>query len=352
VISDVPILFCNSPTHFCSATNTSSTIDLTLRSTTLAPSLSWKTHLHLCDSDHYLSSLMTPRPSSPNPTTPKWIHSKADWPYFTLFRSDTASIPCTNSIDHDITQFTQFIIKLPPLLHTVPYKILEKILNNRLSWFLETNECLAETQYGCRKKRSTLMALAKLDVQIYETHSHNSHLFSIFFDMENAFPRDCHFLICKSLHQKGLRDLLPQLIQNYLKKRFFNVRVSNVLSTSQPQHNGIPQGLPLCGTLFLVAIDDIIKKIPSPIHSLIFVDDLSIHLRSSNPQRAYRILQEQFFQSFSGSPIMASEYHLKKPNSSFLLNPTLKSHLPSQHPQSCLLPVTVNKPKPQLPHSP
>jgi len=74
------------------------------------------------------------------------------------------------------------------LLNTVS-KILEKILNNRLSWYLESNECLSESQYGCRKKHSTLMALADLDAQIYEAHNHNAHLFSIFFDMENAFPR-------------------------------------------------------------------------------------------------------------------------------------------------------------------
>ena len=135
-------------------------------------------------------------------------------------------------------------------------------------------------------------ALTDLDAQIYEAHNHNARLFSIFFDMENAFLRVWHFLICKSLYQKGLRGHPPQLIQNYLKNRLFKVRVSNALLSSQRQHNGIPQGSPLSGTLFLLAIDDIVKQIPSSLQSLLFVDDLSIHLRSSNPQRAYRILQE------------------------------------------------------------
>ena len=71
---------------------------------------------------------------------------------------------------------------------------LSKILENRLSWFLEINECLAETQYGCRKKRSTLMALADLDALIYEAHSHNSHLFSIFFRHGKRVPKSLAFL--------------------------------------------------------------------------------------------------------------------------------------------------------------
>ena len=125
--------------------------------------------------------------------------------------------------------------------------------------------------------------------QIYEAHTHNPHLFSIFFDMENAFPRVWHFLICKSLHQERLCGLLPQLIQKYLKNRLFKVRVSNILSTYQPQHYGIPQDSPISVALFLLMINDI-KQIPLPIHSLLFVDDLSIHLCSSNTQRACHIL--------------------------------------------------------------
>ena len=54
--------------------------------------------------------------------------------------------------------------------------------------------------------------------------------------------------------------------------------------------NWHPQGLPLSGTFFVLAINEIVELIPSPIQSLLFVDDFSILLRSSNPQQAYRVL--------------------------------------------------------------
>ena len=43
----------NTPTHINDTYQTSSTIDLTFCSTSLATHLSWKTHIDLCDSDHY-----------------------------------------------------------------------------------------------------------------------------------------------------------------------------------------------------------------------------------------------------------------------------------------------------------
>jgi len=159
-------------------------------------------------------------------------------------------------------------------------KILEKILNSRLTWYLESQEILSESQFGGRRKRSTLMALADLDAQIYEAHANNANLISVFFDMENAFPRVWTYRICTILHQIGLRGTLPFLLQNFLNGRTFKVRAAGTLSETKVQQNGILQGSPLSCTLFLIAINEITKIIPAPLQTILFVDDLSIHLRS------------------------------------------------------------------------
>ena len=140
--------------------------------------------------------------------------------------------------------------------------------------------------------QKTLKVLADLDAQIYEAHAKGAHLFPVFFDMENAFPRVWNYHICKVLHQIGLRGTLPQLLQNFLTCRTFKVRVADKFSDIKSQQNGIPQGSPLSGTLFLIAINNITKIIKYPFETIILADDLSIHLRSNNPKRAHRILQD------------------------------------------------------------
>jgi len=68
-------------------------------------------------------------------------------------------------------------------------KILEKIMNSRLILFLQANKILSNSQYGCRRGRSALMALSDLDAQIYEAETSHANFYSLFFDMENAFSR-------------------------------------------------------------------------------------------------------------------------------------------------------------------
>ena len=85
---------------------------------------------------------------------------------------------------------------------------------------------------------------------------------TLFFDLENAFPRVWLHLILTTLYKYGLRRQLPRLLQNYLIDHFFRVRVGGHLSSVHTQDNDIPLGSPLSGTLFLVAINDILNAIP------------------------------------------------------------------------------------------
>ena len=103
-----------------------------------------------------------------------------------------ASTPRSYSFPSRKTTLVIGILKpLESLSHPSSYRptsLLSIILNNRLTWSLKANECLSQSQFGCRGKRWTLMTLADLYAQIHEAHTSDASLFSLFFDMENAFP--------------------------------------------------------------------------------------------------------------------------------------------------------------------
>ncbi|KAE9530683.1 hypothetical protein AGLY_011145 [Aphis glycines] len=61
-----------------------------------------------------------------------------------------------------------------------------------------------------------------------------------------------------------------------------NPLVSNSLSTPFSQQNGIPQGSSLAVTIFLLAINDIVETIRTPITANLFADDFNILIRSQN----------------------------------------------------------------------
>jgi len=74
------------------------------------------------------------------------------------------------------------------------------------------------------------MALVDLDAMIYEANSNRVSLYSVFFDMENAFPRVWTHHLISMLLQAGLRGPLPILIQSFLQDRVFQVRAGGHLS--------------------------------------------------------------------------------------------------------------------------
>ena len=65
-------------------------------------------------------------------------------------------------------------------------------------------------------------------------------------------------------------------IINFLKERYIQVRVNNILSKKILIENGVPQGSVISVTLFLIAINAIFKCIKKPVEGRPYADDTSI----------------------------------------------------------------------------
>ena len=176
-------------------------------------------------------------------------------------------------------------------------KILGKILNCRLVWFLETNDCLHKSQNGSRKGRSPLFNLLDLENEIHDAFLQNKLLVTIFFDLEKAYDTCWGYLILRELYDFGLRGNLPTYIENYLSERQFQVRVGNKLSRTFTTEMGVPQGGILSVTLFIIAMNTVTKHINNKFTFGIFVDDLRVsYLASlvSGAQRQLNLLLKEF----------------------------------------------------------
>ena len=66
-------------------------------------------------------------------------------------------------------------------------KTLERMINDRLVWFLESNNLLTNIQSGFRHNRTTTDHLIKLENFIREGFIRNEHVVAIFFDLEKAY---------------------------------------------------------------------------------------------------------------------------------------------------------------------
>lgn len=170
----------------------------------------------------------------------------------------------------------------PIALSNTICKIMEKLVNNRLMWFLEKNNLISNIQCGFRNGRSTTDQLMILQSEIQNGFRNKQHLVAIFFDLEKAFDTTWRHNILKNLQEDNIQGNILHFINNFLSNRRFKVRSHDCYSSIKNQENGIPQGASLSTTLFIKAIDRIITNISFPNKALLFADDLVIFCRGKN----------------------------------------------------------------------
>ena len=171
-------------------------------------------------------------------------------------------------------------------------KLMEKIVNNRLNWYLKKNKLITATQFGSIKNRSTLDSLTNIEFYIRKNFKDKKITGALFFDKEKAYDTSWRHRILKELHKFDLRGHLPRFIENFLQKRTFQVKYNNVLSDNYHLINGIPQGSVLSCTLFLITINDVVKQLPKKVRNNLYVDDFGIYYSSKCIRHLQRILNQ------------------------------------------------------------
>lgn len=170
-------------------------------------------------------------------------------------------------------------------------KLLEKIINLRLSWYLESKNLLAPNQSGFRRNRSATDNITALESDIHEAFANKQHMIAVFFDLEKAYDLTWRFRIVKKLNQMGLNGNILSFVSNFLKNRQFRVQTNGSLSQTKTLENGTPQGSVLSVTLFLIAVNDVNDLIEKPTRSSMFADDLVIYAAGKNIVSVSKLLQ-------------------------------------------------------------
>jgi len=151
-------------------------------------------------------------------------------------------------------------------------KVMERMINSRLVWYLEKNKLITNVQSGFRKRRSTTDQLVRLETFIREAFIQKQHAVAIFFDLEKAYDDTTwKHGIMKDLFDAGLRGRLPLFIQGFLQNRHFQVRLGSHTSDVFAQEMGVPQGSILSVTLFAIKINSIVKSLSPGVECSLYV---------------------------------------------------------------------------------
>ena len=169
---------------------------------------------------------------------------------------------------------------------------MERMVNNRLVWFLESKNLINQNQCGFRKQRGTIDHLVKFETFIREAFIRKQHVVSVFFDLESAYDTTWKYGIMSDLHKLGIRGRLAKFVSAFLDDRQFRVRIGSTFSDVHKQENGVPQGSILSVTLFSIKINSIVQAINPGVECALYVDDFVICYRSKNMHTIERQLQQ------------------------------------------------------------
>lgn len=177
-------------------------------------------------------------------------------------------------------------------INTLPCdeKIIETVVKDQLSHYLDLHKIIIPEQSGFRSKHSCETALNLVIAEWKESLSNREVTVSVFLDLKRAFETVDRDILLKKLYIIGVRNLPLKWFKSYLQGRKQKTLIDDAVSTELDVEIGLPQGSVLAAILFIIYINDI-KKYIEHCKIRLFADDALLTISAPTLEEAVLKIQ-------------------------------------------------------------
>ena len=160
-------------------------------------------------------------------------------------------------------------------------KLAERMVNNRLYWWLENAKLLNNSQAGFRRGCRTEDQLFRLVQNTIDGFQEYKDTAAVFIDLQQAYDRIWRKGLLIKMQNMGISGKMLSWVQAFLTNRTIQTRIDGALSSKKTLEEGLPQGSALSCTLFLIFLNDLPPLLKVPM--AMFADDLAIWVTGKYP---------------------------------------------------------------------
>lgn len=165
----------------------------------------------------------------------------------------------------------------PIALSPVCMKIAERMVKNRLEWFIESNKLLSESQFGFRRGKSTLDSISIFVTDIRLAFSLNHSVIAAFLDIKAAYDNVVLSILKSKLQLLNIPIRLSNFIMNMLSERCIHLLMNGNREDSRLVWKGLPQGSVLSPILYNIYTYDLERSVDPNTNILQYADDLLLY---------------------------------------------------------------------------
>lgn len=206
-------------------------------------------------------------------------------------------------------------------------KVLEGIIKDHITKYLNTNNSITSSQHGFVKGKSCLTNLLEYLTFVQKCVDNNKPVDVIYLDFQKAFDTVPHMRLVDKLQANGITGSCLKWIKNWLSGREQRVVIKDSSSEWGRVLSGVPQGSVLGPLLFVIYINDIDRNIVSRLSK--FADDTKVYNVVSDIAQ-YNQIQEDLNKVLAWSESWLMSFNVSK---------CKVMHLGRQNPR---LPYTLN----------